>query len=102
MSSLNAVTNVIKYAIIDGVHFPLPPDAEYYMQSPNGQWSYTTKEPVLVYKEKCKATEPPVDWTYVKRPIQIKTPEGWDRALITPVHGHWRNTLSSVYTKRNG
>lgn len=98
--TLKNKSTIKKYALINGVRFDLPPEAGYYMQSPNGAWSYTVHEPVYVYKEKCKATQPPVDWTYVKRPIQVKTPEGWDRALVTPVHGDWKETLTSSYEAR--
>lgn len=84
-------------AMIDNQVYKLPPEAKYFFQSPNGVWYWLDSKPYKIVAEKSNGKV--VDWTPHKKPIQIVTLEGWERALVTEApeeEDGWLNTLQSV------
>lgn len=87
---------VKKVAIIMGVTIELPPEAEVYFQSPNGVWYWLHEKPRVQSYE--KSGNKPIDWTPMKKPIQIKNAHGFERVLVTepPKGDGWLKTVCSV------
>ena len=91
-------SNLLVTAMIDNHIYKLPSEAKYYFQSPTGVWYWLDSKPYKMVQEKSNGKV--VDWTPQKKPIQIKTLDGFDRVLVTetpPEEDGWLNTLQTVH-----
>lgn len=82
---------------LDGIHIPLPDEAKYVMQEPNGVWYYTTRRPRFIFDEDDKAKE--IGWMHKKNPVFVDGEYKHQIPLITELSApSWKETLQRVVT----
>ncbi len=82
---------------IDGIHIPLPDDAKFVMQEPNGVWYWTSRRPRFIFDEYEKTKE--IGWMHKKNPVFVESEYKHQKPLITELTApSWMETLQRVVT----
>lgn len=82
---------------IDGIHIPLPDEAKFVMQEPNGVWYWSTRKPRFIFDEDDKSLE--IGWMHKKYPVFVESEYKHPKPLITEMRApNWKETLQRVVT----